>query len=73
MVFRTKRYRKEGIYTPHNNVPETSMFKLKGMILESRNKEESDYKIPVKYVGDLKMRRVKQQEDNRGLYRISDA
>ena len=30
VVCRTKQYRKEGIYyTPHNSVPETSMFKLK--------------------------------------------
>ena len=29
VVCRTKRYKKENIYTPHNIVPETSMFKLK--------------------------------------------
>ena len=68
VVCRTKRYKKENIYTPHNIVPETSMFKLKRTQLESRNKEDSDNKIPAKYVGHLKMRRVKQQEDNQCLY-----
>ena len=28
--------------------------------------------MPAKYVGHLKMRRVKQQEDNQGLYRKKD-
>ena len=45
VVCRTKRYRKESIYTPHTIVPETSMFKLKRTELESRNKEEYDNKI----------------------------
>ena len=58
-VCRTILHRKEGIYTSHNFVPEASMFKLKRTELESRNKEESDDKIPAKYVGHLKMRRVK--------------
>ena len=73
VVCRTKRYRKESICTPHNIVPETSMFKLKRTELESRNKEESDNKNRAKYVGHLKMRRVKQKEDNRILYRTRDA
>ena len=72
VVCRTKLHRKEGIYTPHNFVPETNMFKLKRTELESRNKEESDNKIPAKYVGHLKMRRVKQKEDNQSLYRTRD-
>ena len=49
------------------------MFKLKRTELESRIKEESYNKIPAKYVGHLKMRRVKQKEDNRSLYRTRDA
>ena len=49
------------------------MFKLKRTELEPRIKEESDNKIPAKYVGHLKMRRVKQKEDNRSLYRTRDA
>ena len=49
------------------------MFKLKRTELESRNKEESDNRIPAKYVGHLKMRRVKQKEDNQGVYRTRDA
>ena len=73
VVCRTKLHRNEGIYTPHNFVSETSMFKLKRTELESRIKEESDNKIPAKYVGHLKMRRVKQKEDNRSLYRTRDA
>ena len=52
VVCRAKRYKKENIYTPHNIVPKTSMFKLKRTELESRNKEGSDNKIPAKY-GDI--------------------
>ena len=73
VVCRTKLHRNEGMYTPHNFVSETSMFKLKRTELESRIKEESDNKIPAKYEGHLKMRRVKQKEDNRSLYRTRDA
>ena len=50
VVCRTKRYRNENTYIPHNIVPETSMFKFKKTELESRSKEESDYQIPTKYV-----------------------
>ena len=49
------------------------MFKLKRTELESRIKKESDNKIPAKNVGHLKMRRVKQKEDNWSLYRTRDA
>ena len=37
VVCRTKRYRKESTYTPHNIVPETSMFKFKRTELELRS------------------------------------
>ena len=67
VVCRTKRYRKEGIYTSHNIVPETRTE------LESRIKKEFYNKIPAKNMGYLKMRRVKQKEDNQGLYRTRDA
>ena len=73
VVCRTKLHRNEGIYTPHNFVSETSMFKLKRTELESRIKEVFDNKIPAKYVGHLKMRRVKQKVDNQSLYRTRDA
>ena len=73
VVCRTKRHRKGGIYTQHNIVPETIMFKLKRTKLESRNKEESDDKIQAKYVGHLNMREVKQREDKWSLYRTRDA
>ena len=49
------------------------MFKLKRTELETRSKEGSDNKNPPKYVGNLKMRKVKQKEDNLGLYRTRDA
>ena len=49
------------------------MFEFKRTELESRSKEESDNKAPPKYVGNLKMRKVKQTEDSRGLHRTRDA
>ena len=49
------------------------MLKLKRTELASRIKEESDNKIPAKCVEHLKMRRIKQKEDNWSLYRTRDA
>ena len=65
--------RKTYIYIPHNIVPETNMFKRKRTELVSRNEEEYDNEIPAKYVGHLKIRRVKQKEDNQGLYGTRDS
>ena len=49
------------------------MVKLKRTELESSSKEESVYRIPTKRAGHINVRKVKENEDNCGLYRKRDA